>query len=48
MKLSEEKGIHLCDLIEAKTPEELEIIIRQIIKHEEEDQKRKLEGDLNS
>lgn len=42
VKLSEEKGIHLCDLIEAKTPEELEIIIRQIIKHEEEDQKRRM------
>ena len=34
VKLSEEKGIHLCDLIEAKTPEELEIQIKQILQKE--------------
>ena len=31
MQLSEEKGIHLCSLIEAKTPEELELLIKQIV-----------------
>ena len=39
IKLSEEKGIHLCDLIEAKTPEELEKLIKEILKKEEESQK---------
>ena len=39
IKLSEEKGIHLCDLIEAKTPEELEILIKDILKKEEESEK---------
>ena len=41
VKLSEEKGIHLCDLIEAKTPEELEIIIKDILKKEEESEKKR-------
>ena len=41
IKLSEEKGIHLCDLIEAKTPEELEIIIKDILKKEEESEKKR-------
>ena len=41
IKLSEEKGIHLCDLIDAKTPEELEIIIKDILKKEEESEKQR-------
>ena len=41
IKLSEEKGIHLCDLIEAKTPEELERIIKDILKKEEEAEKER-------
>ena len=41
VKLSEEKGIHLCDLIEAKTPEELEVIINDILKKEEESEKER-------
>ena len=41
IKLSEEKGIHLCDLIEAKTPEELEVIINVILKKEEESEKKR-------
>ena len=41
VKLSEEKGIHLCDLIDAKTPEELEIIIKGILKKEEESEKKR-------
>ena len=41
VKLSEEKGIHLCDLIDAKTPEELEIIIKDILKKEEESEKKR-------
>ena len=41
IKLSEEKGIHLCDLIEAKTPEELEILIKDILKKEEESEKQR-------
>ena len=41
IKLSEEKGIHLCDLIDAKTPEELEIIIKDILKKEEETEKQR-------
>jgi hypothetical protein len=41
VKLSEEKGIHLCDLIEAKTPEELEVIIKDILKKEEESEKER-------
>ena len=41
VKLSEEKGIHLCDLIEAKTPEELEKIIKDILKKEEESEKKR-------
>ena len=41
VQLSEEKGIHLCSLIEAKTPEELEIIIKEILKREEESQKER-------
>ena len=41
VKLSEEKGIHLCDLIEAKTSEELEIIIKDILKKEEESEKKR-------
>ena len=41
IKLSEEKGIHLCDLIEAKTPEELEKLIKEILKKEEESEKER-------
>ena len=41
IELSEEKGIHLCELIEAKTPEELEILIQKILKKEEESQKER-------
>ena len=41
MKLSEEKGIHLCDLLKTRTPEELEILIKQILKAEEESQKER-------
>ena len=32
VELSEEKGIHLCNLLEAKTPEQLEILIKEILK----------------
>ena len=39
--LSEEKGIHLCNLLEAKTPEQLEILIKEILKREEESQKER-------
>ena len=41
VELSEEKGIHLSKLIESKTPEELEIIIQQILKKEEQSQKER-------
>ena len=41
VKLSEEKGIHLCDLMEAKTPQELEALIQDIIKKEEESEKER-------
>ena len=41
IKLSEEKGIHLCDLMEAKTPEELEKLIKEIIKKEEASEKKR-------
>ena len=41
MQLSEEKGIHLCDLIKSRTPEELDLLIKQIIKVEEESQKER-------
>ncbi len=41
VKLSEEKGIHLCDLLKTRTPEELEILIKQILKAEEESQKER-------
>jgi hypothetical protein len=39
VELSKEKGINLCELIEAKTPEQLEIIISDFLKIEEESQK---------
>ena len=41
VELSEEKGIHLCNLLEAKTPEQLEILIKEILKREEESQKER-------
>ena len=41
IELSEEKGIHLCDLIEAQTPEQLEALIQDIIKKEEESEKER-------
>ena len=41
VELSKEKGINLCDLIEAKTPEQLEAIIKDILKIEEESQKER-------
>ena len=41
IQLSEEKGIHLCNLINAKTPEKLELLIKQIIKAEENSQKER-------
>ena len=41
VELSKEKGINLCDLIEAKTPEQLEIIISDFLKIEEESQKER-------
>ena len=41
IELSEEKGIHLCELLQAKTPEELEILIQVILKKEEESRKER-------
>ena len=41
IKLSEEKGIHLCDLMQAKTPEELEKLIKEILKKEEDSEKER-------
>ena len=41
MELSKEKGIYLNQLLEAKTPEELEILIKSILKKEEDEQKER-------
>ena len=41
IQLSEEKGIHLCNLMEARTPEEFDILIKEILKREEESQKER-------
>ena len=41
VQLSKEKGIDFSELINAKTPEELEIIIQQILKREEQSQKER-------
>ena len=41
MELSKEKGIYLNQLLEAKIPEELEILIKSILKKEEDEQKER-------